>query len=219
MKKARIGRRIMDVIDQDEFIRRSNTNPEIVKELAEDTAVQAPNGMIYPIQKQHTTAIPGVYDAGPMLLYNTPESMKTDPQYQADNIIDFENVSSLKESIAKQAELEQAERTILISPENIFTPIVQETDTPEMALLKKAIARKNIDLESYKQRFGSDYNNDKRIFEQPSITFFKMKRVCDIFDIKVSLTLEDNPGAANPIGERLSAVITRDKGNEGEEDK
>ena len=88
-----------------------------------------------------------------------------------------------------------------------------------MALLKKAIARKNIDLESYKQRFGSDYNNDKRIFEQPSITFFKMKRVCDIFDIKVSLTLEDNPGAANPIGERLSAVITRDKGNEGEEDK
>lgn len=218
MKKAKIGRRIMDVIDQQEFIRRTTANPEATKDLADDTAVQAPNGMIYPIQKQYSAAIPGVYDAGPMLIYNTPDSMKDDPQYQSENIIDFENVSSLKESIAKQAELEQAERTILISPENIFTPIVQETDTPEMGLLKEAIARKRIDLESYKQRFGSDYNNDKRIFEQPSITFFKMKRVCDIFDIKVSLTLEDNPGAANPIGEKLTAVITRDKGK-GEEDK
>ena len=217
MKKAKIGRRIMDVIDQEEFIRRSELNPEAVKELAEDTAVQAPNGMLYPVQKQFSEAIPGVYDAGPMLIYNTPDSMKTDPQYQKENIIDFENVNSLQESIARQAQLEQAERTILISPENIFTPIVQETDNPEMALLKTAIARKSIDLESYKQRFGSDYNNDKRIFEQPSVTFFKLKRVCEIFDIKATLTLEDNPGAVNPIGEKLSAVITRDKG-EGEEE-
>lgn len=214
MKKAKIGRRILDVIDQEEYIRRSNINPQAAKDLSDDTAVLAPNGMVYPVQRNFTDAMPGVYDAGPMIIYNTTEEMKNDPQYQQENIIDFENVSSLKESIEKQAELEKAERTILISPENIFTPIVQETDTPEMALLKKAIARKNIDLESYKQRFGSDYNNDKRIFEQPSITFFKMKRVCDIFDIKLTLTMEDNPGAANPIGEKISTVITRDKGVE-----
>ena len=214
MKKAKIDRRIVDVIDQEEFVRRSVINPQATKELSEDTAVQAPNGYVYPVMKQYTDSTPGVYDAGPMLLYNTPEDMKEDPQYHEDNIIDFENVSSLKESIEKQAALEKAERTILISPENIFTPVIQESDTPEMALLKQAIARKNIDIESYKQRFGSDYNNDKRIFEQPSITFFKMKRVCEIFDIKVSLTLEDNPGAANPIGERLTATITRDKGEE-----
>ena len=35
-----------------------------------------------------------------------------------------------------------------------------------------------------------------------------MKRICDIMDIKMSLTLEDKPGAANPIGDKLSAQIT-----------
>lgn len=208
MKKAKIDRRILDVVDQDEFVRRTIANPEVARELADDTAVQAPNGMVYPVTRQYSPEVPGVTDVGPMLLYSTPDGMQDDPQYQDSNIIDFENVGSLQEAIAKQAELDNAERTILISPDNIFIPVVQENDTPEMAILKKAMARKQIDLDSYKQRFGSDYNNDKRIFDQNSITFFKLKRMCDVFDIKVSLTLEDKPGAVNPIGETLSTVIT-----------
>lgn len=208
MKKIKIGKRILEVIDQDEFIRRSQLDPEAAKEMAEDTAVQAPNGLIYPVTNQYSEQVPGVYNNGPMLLYSTPEEMKTDPEYQPSNIIDFENVSSLREAIEKQAELEQAERSILISPDNIFIPIVQETDNPEMVLLKQAISRKQIDIDNYKQRFGNDYNNDKRLFDQSSITFFKLKRICDIFDIKATLVLEDKPNAPNPIGEKLSAVIT-----------
>lgn len=208
MKKIKIDRRILDVVDQDEFVRRSIANPETTKELADDTAVQAPNGLVYPVNRQYSPTVPGVTDCGPMLLYSTPDEMLEDPQYKPENVIDFENVGSLQESIARQAELDQAERTILISPDNIFIPVVQESDTPEMALLKQAMARKQIDIESYKQRFGSDYNNDKRIFDQSSITFFKLKRLCDIFDVQVSLTMEDKPGAANPIGEKLTSVIT-----------
>ena len=79
-----------------------------------------------------------------------------------------------------------------------------------MQLLKTAINRKNIDLDNYKQRFGSDYNNDKRLFDQPSITFFKLKRLAAILDMDVVLTLADKPGAVNPIGERLSTQITVD---------
>lgn len=211
MKKIKIGRRILEVISQEEYIRRTQLNPENANTLAEDTAVQAPNGMVYPITNSYSKVVPGVYDMGPMLIYTTPEEMKQDSQYQSDNIIDFENVTSLRESIEKQAELEQAERTILISPDNIFQPIPQENDTPEMALLKQAINRKQIDLDNYKQRFGSDYNNDKRLFDQNSITFFKMKRVCDILDIEITLTLKDKPGAPNPMGEVLSATITRER--------
>lgn len=210
MKKAKIGRRIVDVIDQDEFIRRTTLDPESSKQMVEDTAVQAPNGMVYPVTKQYSPDVPGVTDAGPMLLYSTPDSMKQDPEYQRENIIDFDNVSSLRESIEKQAKLDQAERTILISPDKIFTPIIQEDDTPEMKLLKQAIVRKQIDIDNYKQRFGSDYNNDKRLFEQSSITFFKFKRVADIFDLKVTLTLEDQPNAANPMGDTLTSVINRE---------
>lgn len=206
-----MDRRIVDVIDQDEFIRRCELDKDAVKSMSEDTAVEGPNSRIYPVTKQYTKDSPCAYDAGPMILYNMPKSCENDEQYQQKNAIDFDNVSSLKESIQKQAELEKAERSILISPDNIFTPLPQETDTPEMGLLKKAITRKNIDIDNYKQRFGSDYNNDKRLFDQSSITFFKLKRICDIFDIKVTLTLEDKPGAPNPIGESLSTVITRER--------
>ena len=211
MKKIVLDRRILEVIDQEEYDRRTILNPDSKNLMAEDTAVLAPNGMIYPVNRVYTEEIPGVYDAGPLLLYTTPEGMEENPDYQQDKIIDFENVGNLQESIMKQAELEQAERTILISPDNIFTPVPQETDTPEMALLKEAITKKRIDLDNYKQRFGSDYNNDKRLFDQSSITFFKMKRVCDILDIEITLTLKDKPGAPNPIGETLSSVITRGK--------
>lgn len=213
MKKAVVDRRIVDVIDQDEFIRRSKLDPESIKLMSEDTAVEGPNGKIYPVTKQYSSDSPCAYDAGPMILYNMPEEYKNNEQYQQKNVINFEDVSSLKESIEKQAALEKAERSILISPDNIFTPLPQENDTPEMSVLKKAITRKNIDIDNYKQRFGSDYNNDKRLFDQSSITFFKLKRVCEIFDIKATLILEDKPGAPNPIGEKLSAVITRE-GNE-----
>ena len=95
--------------------------------------------------------------------------------------------------------------------------IIQEKDTPEMKLLKEAINRKHIDLDNYKQRFGSDFNNDKRLFDQPSITFFKLKRIADVMDMRIDLTLSDKPGAANPIGEKLSAQITSsDSDDEGE---
>lgn len=211
MKKIVLDRRILDVIDQEEYDRRTRLNPDSKNLMAEDTAVLAPNGMVYPVTRVYTEEVPGVYDAGPMLLYTTPDGMNTNPDYQQDKIIDFENVENLQESIIRQAELEQAERTILISPDNIFTPVPQENDTPEMALLKEAITKKRIDLDNYKQRFGSDYNNDKRLFDQNSITFFKMKRVCDILDIEITLTLKDKPGAPNPIGETLSSVITRGK--------
>ena len=211
MKKIVLDRRILEVIDQEEYDRRTILNPDSRQLMVEDTAVLAPNGMIYPVNRVYTEEIPSVYDAGPMLLYTTPEGMEDNPDYQQDKIIDFEDVKNLQDSITKQAKLEQAERTILISPDNIFTPVPQETDTPEMALLKEAITKKRIDLDNYKQRFGSDYNNDKRLFDQNSITFFKMKRVCDILDIEITLTLKDKPGAPNPIGEALSSVITRGK--------
>ena len=82
MKKAKIGRRIVDVLDQEEYIRRANLNPEVTKELSEDTALYGPNDLIYPLQKQYSPYVPGVYDAGPILLYNQTEEMsKEDSDY------------------------------------------------------------------------------------------------------------------------------------------
>jgi len=209
MKKAKIGRRILDVIDESEFIRRSSLNPDIVASLAEDTAIEK-DGHVYPVTRQYSKDVTGVTDVGKVLLYSLAEQDKDSDEYKVENVIDFENVKSLQESINKQNQLMSAERTILVSPENIFTPVVKEEDTPEMKLLKQAICLKGIDLDNYKQRFGSDYNNDRRLFEQNSITFFKLKRLAEIMDMNVSLSLEDKPGAPNPIGEKLTIQITSD---------
>jgi hypothetical protein len=209
MKKAKIGRRILDVIDESEFIRRSSLNPDIVASLAEDTAIEK-DGHVYPVTKQYSKDVTGVTDLGKVLLYSLTEQDKSADEYKVENVIDFENVKSLQESINKQNQLMSAERTILVSPENIFTPVIKEEDTPEMKLLKQAICLKGIDLDNYKQRFGSDYNNDRRLFEQNSITFFKLKRLAEIMDMNVSLSLEDKPGAPNPIGEKLTIQITSD---------
>lgn len=209
MKKAKIGRRILDVIDESEFIRRSSLNPDIVASLAEDTAIEK-DGHVYPVTRQYSKDVTGVTDLGKVLLYSLTDQDKNADEYKVENVIDFENVKSLQESISKQNQLMSAERTILVSPENIFTPVIKEEDTPEMKLLKQAICLKGIDLDNYKRRFGSDYNNDRRLFEQNSITFFKLKRLAEIMDMNVSLSLEDKPGAPNPIGEKLTIQITSD---------
>lgn len=209
MKKAKIGRRILDVIGESEFIRRSSLNPDIVASLAEDTAIEK-DGHVYPVTRQYSKDVTGVTDLGKVLLYSLTDQDKSADEYKVENVIDFENVKSLQESISKQNQLMSAERTILVSPENIFTPVIKEEDTPEMKLLKQAICLKGIDLDNYKQRFGSDYNNDRRLFEQNSITFFKLKRLAEIMDMNVSLSLEDKPGAPNPIGEKLTIQITSD---------
>lgn len=205
MKKMRIGKRILDVIDQEEFIRKSEYNPEAVKELAEDTAV-VKDEIVYPVMTKFSRDIVGVYDAGPLLIYSKPEDIDLS-QYNSKDIIDFDNVENLRDSIEKAAKLESQERSILISTNNIYKPIVKENDTPEMALFKKAISKKNIDIENYKQRFGSDYSNDLRGLTGNSITFFKLKRFCDIFDIRCSITFEDKKNAPNPIGEKLTTCV------------
>ena len=216
MKKAKIGKKILDVLTPQEYAQRVGNSKERMELMAEDTAI-IKDGYVYPLNRQYSKHVPGATDYGAIVRVSHPESMDKDPEYSADNIIDFDNVSNLKEAIEKQAELERAEKTILISPDNIFKTIIQEKDTPEMKLLKEAINRKHIDLDNYKQRFGSDFNNDNRLFDQPSITFFKLKRIADVMDMRIDLTLSDKPGAANPIGEKLSAQITSsDSDDEGE---
>ena len=209
MKKIKMGRTIRDVISHEEYIRRVNLNPDLMNELADDTAIEM-DGHVYPINRQYSPNVVGMWDGGQVMVYTSPKEYINDPDYDAKNIIDFENVSGLRDSIEKQAELERAERSILISPDNIFAPVIKDTDTPEMRLLKEAITRKRIDIDAYKPRFGSDFNNDKRLFEQSSITIFKLKKMCDNFDMKCSLVIEDKKNAPNPIGEKLVAYITTD---------
>lgn len=77
MKKMKIGKRILDVMDQDDFIRRSILNPQISKDLADDTAVVS-GDTVYPVNTKFTRDMVNVYDAGPVLVYSNPEDVNHD---------------------------------------------------------------------------------------------------------------------------------------------
>lgn len=207
MKKISIGKKIYDVIDEKEFIRRCETNPDIMKELAEDTAVEN-EGTVYPVSYNYSKDNLAVTQIGPTIWYTKPDDFPNKELYDSKRIIDFENVSGgLSEKIKQAAKLEEAERSVLISKDNIYSVSVKENDTPEMKLFKEALNKKQIDLASYKPRFQSDYSNDIRVIQGDSITFGKLKKLASIFDMDVELSIKDKPGAVNPIGEELHTQI------------
>ena len=208
MRKINIGKKIYDVISQEEFIRRSNANPEAMNNLADDTAVEC-HGQVYPITTTYSKDNMAVMKCGPScLLYSNPDNFPNKEQYDSKNIIDFENVQGgLAEKIKVAAKLEAAERSVLISKDNIYQVAIKEDDTPEMKLFKTALNKKSVDILSYKPRFSSDYSNDVRVIQGNSITFGKLKKLADIFDMDVEMTIKDKKGAANPIGETLHTKI------------
>ena len=142
------------------------------------------------------------------MLYNKPDDFPFKEDYNASNIIDFENnTGCLREAIEKHARLASAERNILISKDNIYNVNIKETDTPEMKLFKEALNKKCIDIMSYKPRFSSDFSNDIRVIQGDSITFGKLKKLASILDMNIELTISDKENAPNPIGEVLHAQI------------
>jgi hypothetical protein len=209
MKKISIGNKIYDVIDEKEYIRRSYYDKEMAAELASDTAVDPGDGYVYPVVGRYSENNMGVTDYGPILRYSNPKDFPNKEEYKTENIIDFDKPQSggFKERIQQIAKLEEAERNVLISKDNIYHVAVRDTDTAEMQIFKTALNKKNIDILAYKPRFLSDYSNDVRVIQGDSITFGKLKKLATIFDMDITMTIKDKPGAVNPIGEELTAKI------------
>ena len=210
LEKAKIGDLIYDVIDQEEFYR----NPDMYT--SGYTAIKGNDGYIYPVRSR-TDNRPGFYYTKCLDFFKIP-SMKQSDEYSSQNVINFHDATNLKEVIQAKQKLMNAERTILTTIDNVFTPDIGDTDTPEMQALKQAVIDKHIDLDKYESRFGPNYNNDKRLLKKGNITFGKLRSICDALDIKVTLTIEDAaPDVPNPIGRAITAEITGSSSN-GEEE-
>ena len=154
MRKMSIGRSMYDVVTVDEYIRRTDINPEAMQAMASDTAIEK-NGYVYPIINAgvRNSALVGVRDYGGALRFSKPETEEEKQTHSADNIIDLnQNTNGVVGMIQKTAELEAAERTVLICKDNVTQFMVKPDDTPEFALLKKALNQKNIEI-TYKIEF------------------------------------------------------------------
>lgn len=200
-KKATINGRVTTVLKPQEVL--SNTAFQ-----NKFTSVEV-DGYALPVKTSYDPTTPGFYimDKGRLGKIIKP-SKEDSKEYSIEKAVDFSNITSMKELIAKQEEVKKMEADTLINSDNLFKPIPKENDSPEMKAIKEAICLKNIDLDAYADRFGDNYNNDKRLLKGSSLTSSKMKSICSNLDMKVTLTITDsNPNVPNPIGKSISVDI------------
>ena len=100
--------------------------------------------------------------------------------------------------------LRDIENEILTTPNNIFTPHIDDEDTPLMRGLKQAVLQKHIDIDKYSDSYGENYPNDKRKFKEHDISIKLFERHIDVLGIKAVLVLSDkSPDVPNPMGKPI----------------
>jgi hypothetical protein len=117
----------------------------------------------------------------------------------------FGDAESFQDILQAKEKLYEDEYNHLISNDDVFIPHMdQSQDTALMFAVKSAIAAKQCNINNYAERFGSDFNNDKRKFNGKSITAGKAESILSNTDVRVTLVIQDmTPDVANPIGKTL----------------
>jgi len=200
VRKGKVLGKMYDVITPEEY----SQEPDIYNN--NFTAIQKDN-ILYPISK--TSAKPGFFVKNQIVSFFIDPPEEEREQYSADTVIDFTQVSNIKEMIDKSTSLEDIERKILCTPDNIYVPYMDSKDAPEVRGLKEAIEAKHIDLDKYEDRFDGNYNNDRRLLNKNNISLGKYRKISDALDIKVTLILEDkHPNVPNPMGKTITVELT-----------
>lgn len=200
--KMRINDKIYDVTTLEEYTQFRDAY------IAQYTAIHdSETGLVLPIKNR--------YEEGPGIVIGNGVSYVEEPDedefetYHDKGIINFDNSKTIHDMMEKQRIVRTLERDILTSPDNIFTPKIFDDDSPEMKALKSAVLDKHIDLDKYEPRFGSNYNNDKRLFNKNTISLSMMKRMCEALDIEATLILADKSAdVPNPIGRTIEVKLT-----------
>lgn len=200
-KKAKIDGKIINIVD-------NNTYVKFADDLDNNYTGLEVKNRVLPLRGKNDSR-PGIYYKNKLFSKIILPNKNQEEDYSPKNIIDFDDVKNIGEIIEKQNKLKSMENFILTTADNIFTPVVEPNDAPEMIALKKAVLAKHIDLDKYEQRFGSNYNNDRRLFNKPSITLVKLKSIAEALDMKVTLSIEDkDKEVPNPIGSKITVDIT-----------
>ena len=203
IRKAKVEGRMVSVIGMDTF----HTVPDDCKE---NLAIEH-NGLLYPVKNKNGSG-PGMYP-GPLLCkFVHPESSQIQQYSAEENSINFNDIKNIQDLISKQDKLKKMEQiTLTTDIGDIFKPPILETDSVETAALKEAITAKCMDIKKYQHRFGSAsaFNNARRAMTSEEVTLNKLKQYSNIFDMKVTMIIEDkHPDVPNPIGKQIVVDIT-----------
>lgn len=130
-------------------------------------------------------------------------------EYDVSNILDATNVQSMQELIDLDSKYKEIEYDIISAGTNDTHLKIRPGDTPEMAAFKQAVNAKGIDIDKYKARIGSTFNNDKRLIQKSSITFPKMRGLLNALDLSATLIIDNaDPNVPNPIPGPIKVNIT-----------
>ena len=211
MRKMPIGTRgMLDVLTEEEYLNRTSANPKAAELLIQADTGILKDGYVYPLVKQKSHVSPvSVKDYGPYLKYSKPTTEEEKKEYSEAKVLNFDtNPAGVKKIIQTAAELEAAERSVLLTKDSVTQFNIKDDDEPEMALFKQALNEKHIDMSSYRHRQGSDYSNNFRLLTNSnSITFNKMKVLADVFDIEMEIIFRDKKGCLNPMGKEFREII------------
>ena len=170
-------------------------------------------GVVLPVKGKYEKGV-GI-TVGALFSRITMPSEEERPQYSVDNIIDLSNVNNIKELMKKQELVRDIEYEMLTTIESKFSPTISDDDSPAMKAMKTAVIEKGIDINKYADRFGSNFNNDKRQFGKKTISMQMLERLCKGLDIKATLTLEDkDAGVPNPIKRKITVDLTEQQGGD-----
>lgn len=214
MQKGKIDGKMVEIITVEQYFADPSLYPYNY------TAIDGNNGYIYPIRSKMDTR-PGFYidTTRPLIKQKDPEP-EEQSLYSSENVINFEDAKTMGDIIRQQNKLHDQERSILLSADNIFMPPIKADDSAEMVGMKQALHAKHCDIDKYEHRFGKkNFQNEKRLFDRPTMTLSKIKRACEALDIKCTMILEDKaPDIPNPMNTKIYIDITGDPSNEGEDD-
>ena len=86
-------------------------------------------------------------------------------------------------------------------------------------VIKRAITDKQIDLDKYGPRFGSNYPNEKRLLKKSDMTLQKGILYAGCLDFDIYVTIKDSsPEVPNPIGETITVKLTGEGAGYSEEE-
>lgn len=197
IRKTKINGKVYDVCTLDNYVQ----NPSLYK--SSITAIEV-EGYTYPIRQKYDNS-PGIYVGKDVSLINYPENKS---EYSVDKLIDFNNLTDIRDAMEKQKMVKDMEKEILSNQDNITHFQPDPDDSPMMAGLKEAINRKHCNLDAYASRIGPNYNNDRRLFTKHKISSQKAESICTSTDIKMTVTFEDmSPDVANPMREPVTIVL------------
>lgn len=211
LKTATIDGKIMDVVSEDKY--RSEyetyTNPSLISSTAVEVSDKNGVGYVLPFRGK-TDDKPGIYPDGCIYFIKYPSEQEAS-QYRSDsvNMVDFSDVNNISQFLDKNKQIRDMETNVLTDADSIFTPPLNQDDSPEMRAFKQAIASKHMDINRYAPRFGDNYLNDKRILKTSSITMNKLIAMSKKLDIEVELTLRNSSNdVANPMDKSITVILT-----------